>query len=235
MGSFVTLQATDGHTFEAYFAVPSSTPRGGIVVIQEIFGVNSHICNITERFAEIGYMAIAPALFDRFTPSFKSGYTSDEIAEGRRLKLEANNDIDNVLLDVDAARKKISRSAGRVGIVGFCWGGVIAWLAACRLQFNAASSYYGGGIVPFVDEKPNCPVIFHFGDQDSSIPLDKDVKIIREKQTACPVYVYSADHGFNCDMRHQYDPYAAHVSGMRTILFFEKTLNGNESNYEATK
>ena len=109
--------------------------------------------------------------------------------------------------------------------VGFCWGGVVAWLASTRLSLDAAASYYGGGLVPFINEKPNCPVIFHFGSQDTSIPIDIDVKLLRQTQPDCPIYIYPADHGFNCDMRPQYNANAAQVSNMRTIRFFDKLLH----------
>ena len=222
MGTFVKIKASDGHEFEAYQATPNCPPRGGIVVIQEVFGVNDHICNIADRFSEVGYLAIAPALFDRFSPGFKTQYSPADITQGRNLKDKANNNFNNVILDVDAARKTIAQSVKRIGIVGFCWGGVVAWASACRLNFCAASSYYGGGLLNFVDESPNCPVIFHFGDLDRSIPLDIDVVKIQETHPNCPVHIYAADHGFNCDMRSQYNSYAAHVSGMRTIILFEQ-------------
>ena len=171
MGQIIELTAEDGHKLNAYKAEPSGKPQAGIVVIQEIFGVNVHIRDITERFASLGYKTIAPALYDRYETQFEVGYGEKDIEQGRNLKLAANRNIGSILADLRATKEEVS-SAGSVGITGFCWGGFISWLAACRLDFQAASCFYGGGIIDFNDEAPKCPTILHFGRQDQSIPME---------------------------------------------------------------
>ncbi|MAN81374.1 MAG: carboxymethylenebutenolidase [Rhodospirillaceae bacterium] len=224
MGQDITLTAGDGFQLHGYRADPEGTPRGGIVVIMEIFGVNEHIRDLCDRFAEVGYLAVAPALYDRFEKGFEVGYTPDDIAKGRVMKDNGNAHFDNVMLDVEAARK-VAAEAGKVGITGYCWGGVVTWAAACRLDFQAASAYYGGGILPYVNELPNCPTILHFGKLDQSIPLT-DVEKIAKTRPECPVYLYDADHGFHCDMRGSFNPHAAQVASIRTFRLFDEHLAG---------
>lgn len=224
MAESITLKAADGHEFSAYRATPDDKPIGAVVVIQEIFGVNAHIRDLCERFAAVGYTAIAPALYDRFERGFDVGYTQDDIALGRDLKTKANDSFDAVMSDVEAARAAVA-DAGNVGITGFCWGGVVTWAAACRLDFQAASSYYGAGILPMNDETPGCPTILHFGRNDGSIPLE-DVEQIDAAHPECPVYIYEAGHGFNCDLRGSYDPRSSQVAAMRTIRLFDANLSG---------
>lgn len=224
MGETLTLKAADGHEFSAYRVDPDDVPLAAVVVIQEIFGVNEHIRDICERFAAVGYVAIAPALYDRFERGFEVGYGEDDIARGRELKAKANEEFDAVMTDVDAARAAVA-DVGNVAVTGFCWGGVVTWAAACRLGFQAASSYYGGGILPMVEETPGCPTILHFGRNDASIPME-EVEQIDKAHPGCPVYVYDAGHGFNCDMRGSFDPGAAQVSAMRTIRLFDANLSG---------
>ncbi|MEK9671167.1 MAG: dienelactone hydrolase family protein [Rhodospirillaceae bacterium] len=220
MGKDIKLTAEDGFELGAYRADPAGKARGGIVVIQEIFGVNEHIRDLCDRFADLGYLSVAPAVYDRFEPNFQCGYTPDEIAVGRGLKDKGNAAFDNVIMDVEAARK-VAAEAGRVGITGFCWGGVVTWASACRLHFQAAACYYGGGILPYVKEQPNCPTILHFGEHDKGIPL-ADVDQIAEAHPECPVYIYDADHGFHCDMRGSFKPHAAQVASVRTFLLFDE-------------
>ena len=222
MGQDVTLTASDGHSFSAYKCEPPARVLGSVVIIQEVFGVNEHIRDVTERFAELDWLAIAPALYDRWEPAFEVGYTPDEITKGRQLKDLANNEIDKVLLDVEAARSHVAE-AGQVGITGDCWGGVVTWLGACRLDFNAASCYYGAGISNTIEESPNCPTLMHFGDKDASIPME-EVKHIAAKQPSVRVHVYKADHGFHCDMRGQFNPTAANIAAMRTARLFDDNL-----------
>lgn len=224
MGETLKLKAADGHEFSAYRADPEDAPIGAVVVIQEVFGVNVHIRDVCDRFAAVGYAAIAPALYDRFEPGFEVGYEEADIARGRELKAKANEVFDDVLADVDAARAAIA-DAGRVGITGFCWGGVVTWGAACRLNFHAASSYYGGGILPMIEETPNCPTILHFGREDASIPMD-EVEQIDDAHPECLVHLYDAGHGFNCDRRGSFDPNSAQVAAMRTIRLFDANLTG---------
>lgn len=223
MSETVQLTAADGFELSAYRADPAGKPLGAVVVLQEIFGVNAHIRDLVERFAAVGYTAIAPALYDRLQPGFEVGYEPDDIALGRELKDKANAALDKVLLDVEAARAAVA-DAGKIGVTGFCWGGVIAYVAACRLDFQAAAPYYGAGIVNFVDaEKPKCPMVMHFGDNDGSIPLS-DVDKMKAADTGAEIYVYAAGHGFHCDMRGSYNPRAAAIAGMRTTQLFERAL-----------
>jgi carboxymethylenebutenolidase len=222
MPETLTLTASDGHSFSAYMAEPEDKPLGAIVVIQEVFGVNVHIRDVTERWAAVGYKAIAPALYDRFEPGFEVGYEPDDIARGREFKAKANEVLDKVILDVEAARAAVA-DAGKIGITGFCWGGFVTYVAACRLDFQAAAGYYGGGIADMLDEKPKCPTILHFGDSDASIPLE-DVEKVRAANTGAEIFIYQAGHGFHCDMRGSFDPRAANIAAMRTTQLFERNL-----------
>jgi len=224
MGHDITLTASDGHELQAYLCEPEGAARGGVIVIQEIFGVNVHIRDVTERYAALGYKAIAPALYDRFERGFEVGYTPDDIAAGRVHKASANENLDGVLADVDAARQAIA-DAGKVGITGYCWGGFVVWMAACRLDVQAAAGYYGGGIVDYNDEQPRCPTILHFGERDASIPMS-DVDQISAAHADVDVYVYEADHGFHCDLRGAFDARAADIAGMRTLRLFDENLGG---------
>ncbi|MBT3660724.1 MAG: dienelactone hydrolase family protein [Rhodospirillaceae bacterium] len=224
MGQDISLTASDGFELGAYRCDPEGDTRGAVIVVQEIFGVNDHIRDVTERFAAVGYTAIAPALYDRWDKGFTSGYTPEDIAVGRDLKDKANAELDNVMADVEAARAHVA-GAGKVGITGFCWGGFVTWMAACRLDVQAAVSYYGGGIIGYNDEEPKCPTICHFGREDGSIPMS-DVDVIAGAHPDVSVHVYEADHGFHCDHRGSFNPRAANVAGMRTIRLFDEHLAG---------
>ena len=219
MGHMFELTAGDGFKLAAYRADPTGKPRGGLVVAQEIFGVNRHIQSVCEGFAEDGYSAIAPALFDRYQRGVDLGYTPEDIAKGRELK--ARTQIDATLLDVAAARNALS-AAGKVGIVGYCWGGYVAWMAASRLSgFACAVPYYGGGILEAAGEKPKCPVMAHFGERDSMIPVD-GVRKLAAAHPKAQVFIYPADHGFNCDQRGSYDAAASKFARERTIAFLQQ-------------
>ena len=224
MGQDITLISSDGFKFEAYRCDPGGTTKGAIIVVQEIFGVKRHIRDVTERFANVGYTAIAPALFDRWHKDFDGGYNADDMSVGRDLKAKANAELDKVLADVEAARENVA-DAGKVGITGFCWGGFIAWMAACRLNVDASVAYYGGGIIDYNDEELKCPTIAHFGREDASIPM-ADVEVIEARHPSAEIFVYEADHGFHCDQRGQFNPRAANVAGMRTIRLFDDVLAG---------
>ena len=224
MGQDITLISSDGFKFGAYRCDPDGTTKGAIIVVQEIFGVNRHIRDVTERFANVGYTAIAPALFDRWHKDFDGGYNADDMSVGRDLKAQANAELDKVLADVEAARENVA-DAGKVGITGFCWGGFIAWMAACRLNVDASVAYYGGGIIDYNDEELKCPTIAHFGREDASIPI-ADVEVIEARHPSAEIFVYEADHGFHCDQRGQFNPRAANVAGMRTIRLFDDVLAG---------
>ena len=210
MGKHFTLTAADKHSLGAYRADPKGAPKGGIVVIQEIFGVNNHIRNVCDRFAEEGYVAVAPALFDRQINDFQSGYTPERSRSPATIV--AKPDWDAMLRDTTRPSRRSSRSA-RSAIVGFCMGGTIAFLAATRLSgLSAAVAYYGGQIVKFADEKPKCPTQMHFGEKDHSIPMS-DVEIIKQKRPDCEIYVYTdAGHGFHCDERGSFHKGSADVA-----------------------
>ena len=211
MGQPLSLVAADGFKLGAYRADPAGKPKGGVVIIQEIFGVNRHIRSVVDRVAAEGYAAVAPALFDRTQPGFESGYTSDEVANAR--KFVANPDWSAMLRDTEAAIKELS-GAGPLAIMGFCMGGTVSFLAACRLSgLKAAVCYYGGGIARFADEKPKCPAQMHFGRKDAHITMDM-VDEIKNKRPECEIHVYdAADHGFHCDERGSYHAESARSPG----------------------
>jgi carboxymethylenebutenolidase len=219
----IRLKADDGFELSAYVAKPSGTPKGGFVVIQEIFGVNGHIRRITDGFARDGFLAIAPALFDRIEPGIELGYSPQDIERG--LQLKSKSATENALQDIEAARTAVA-NAGSVGVIGYCWGGVLAWLSATRLQgFSAAVSYYGGGIGSVAEEQPNCPVLMHFGERDHAIPLADVNKVRAAHQQGVEIHVYPSGHGFNCDERESYDPDSARVARERTLRFLDAHLS----------
>lgn len=220
--SKIELTAADGHTLGAYRADPTDAPRGGIVVVQEIFGVNSHIRAICDRLAAEGYVAVAPAIFDRFAPDFETGYTAENVEHAKTLIPKF--DMGKCLLDVAAARDALA-GAGKVGIVGFCLGGSVAFAAATRLDgFSAASSFYGGMANRFAGETARCPVQFHYGADDAGIPPE-NYNEVKAKQPQAEFYVYeNAGHGFHCDQRGSYAPAASALAWRRTLDFFARTL-----------
>ncbi len=221
MGKTLKLTAADKHEFGAYRADPSGKPKGGLVVIQEIFGVNHHMRSLCDKFAASGYLAVAPALFDRAERGIEYGYQQADIEKGRAVMQKL--DLDKALTDVKAAIT-IAKEGGKVGIVGHCWGGTVAWAAACRVDGLAcAVSYYGGGVGNLASEKPKCPVQFHFGDKDQSIPMDT-VEKVKQAQPDQALFVYSAGHGFNCDERGSFDAEAAKLALSRTLEFFAKNV-----------
>lgn len=221
MGEFITLKASDGHELAAYVAEPDGAPRGGIVLIQEIFGVNSHIRGVCDGFAADGYKVVAPALFDRIERGVETGYSAEEVAAARELK--GRMDWDSPLLDIRAAADTLSGL--KTAVVGYCWGGSLAWLAATRLDgFAAAVCYYGGQINDFRDESPKCPVMMHFGTEDASIPMDA-VEAIRAAQPDATIHVYEgAGHGFNCEQRGSYDAPSAATARERTLAFLAENI-----------
>jgi len=219
MGHWITLKTDDGASIAAWRADPAGKPRGGLVVAQEIFGVNEHIRSVCDGYAADGYLAIAPALFDRFAPGTDLGYTAEDVEKGRALKSRAL--LEHALADVRAARA-LAASAGKVGFVGYCWGGYIAWMSAARIPgFACAIPYYGGGMLEAVAEKPLCPVLAHFGEKDPMIPIHG----VREWAKAHPevgTHVYDANHGFNCNHRGAYDAQAAKLARERSLAFLRK-------------
>jgi len=216
MGRWIELTAADGTTVSAWRAEPKGAPRGGLVVVQEIFGVNSHIRGVCEGYAAEGYLAIAPALFDRIEPRVDLGYLPDDVARGRELKAQAS--LDAALADVEAARAAVT-SAGKVGVVGYCWGGYVAWMSASRLAgFACAVPYYGGGMLEAAAERPRCPVLAHFGEMDPMIPVD-GVRRFAAAHPESQVLIYPANHGFNCDQRASFDAPSAKLARERTLAF----------------
>ena len=215
MGNRITVTAEDGFSLSAYRADPAGIPRGGILVIQEIFGVNPHIKSVADRFASEGYVAIAPALFDRTEPNVALGYTQPDILRGRDLR--GRLQLESVLQDLRAAIGAV-REFGRVGAVGYCWGGSLAWLSATRLTVPAVC-YYGAMIIDCVEESLSVPVMLHFGDHDASIPMDT-VDHIRQAHPSISIHVYQAAHGFNCDARVDFHQPSADLALTRTLDFF---------------
>lgn len=220
MSETLTLKAADGHAFSAYLAKPAGKPRAGLVVVQEIFGVNSHIRAVTDGFAQDGYLAIAPALFDRVERGVELGYDPASIASGREVRGKVS--WDEALKDIAAAIAHV-KSAGKVGCVGYCWGGSLAWLVATRLDVSAAVGYYGGQVYDFRNETPRCPVILHFGERDHGIPLEK-VEAVKKAHPEVPVHLYNAGHGFSCDHRADFDAASATLARTRTMDLFAKAL-----------
>ena len=221
MGQTIELTANDGFKLSAYRADPAKAPRGGIVIAQEIFGVNSHIKSVCDGYAADGYAVIAPALFDRYERGVDIGYTPTDIATGRELKAKAQ--IDAALRDVAAARDALAK-AGRLAVIGYCWGGYVAWMSASRLPgFACAVPYYGGGILEAAGERPQCPVMAHFGERDTMIPVT-GVRALAMSHPDAQIYTYAADHGFNCDQRGSYDAAAAKLARERTLQFLQRHI-----------
>jgi len=219
MGELIDLTAADGHSLSAYQAKPQGRTRGALVIIQEIFGVNEHIRRVCDDFASEGYHTIAPALFDRVLRNTELGYTPDDVARGREIRADAR--WDDAVLDVAAALD--TPGPGDVAVVGYCWGGSMAWLAATRLKPAAAVCYYGGQIIDFAKEQPGCPVMMHFGEQDSAIPMT-DVESIQREQVGVEVFTWPAGHGFNCDARASYDAECASQARKHTLNFLRANL-----------
>lgn len=222
MGHDIKLTASDNFQLGGYRADPASAPKAAVVVIQEIFGVNHHIRAVCDRFAGNGYVAIAPAIFDRIEPNFQSGYSPEEVAVAR--KFVANPDWAAMLRDSQAAIDAV-KDVGPVGIIGFCLGGSVAYAAATKLSgLSAAIGYYGGAIVRFADDAPRVPTQLHFGEKDAGIPLG-DVDMIRAKRPDVEIHVYpGAQHGFNCDERASYDLTNSGIAKQRSLDFFARHL-----------
>jgi len=221
MGQTIGLKASDGFLLGGYRADPVGKAKGGVVVIQEIFGVNHHIRNVCDRFAAQGYAALAPAMFDRAKADVELGYNDKDADEG--IALRAAIQLEDSLKDVQAAIDAL-QPTGKVGVVGYCWGGSLAFLAAARLKGLAcAVGYYGGRIAAHKDEKPKVPTILHFGELDDGIPM-ADVEKIKAARPEVKVYTYPAEHGFSCDERGSFEP-ASHEKALKvTLAFFRENL-----------
>ncbi len=215
MGQMIDLETQDGLTISAYRAEPEGQPRGGLVLIQEIWGVNSHIRSVADGYAAEGYLVIAPALFDRVERGVTMDeYTDETMQQGFGYMQKV--DQDKALVDIRAAVDAAS-GAGKVGVVGFCFGGRMTWLSASRIDgISAAVPYYGGGVPDLASEQPKCPVVLHFGEQDQHIPV-ASVEEFKKVHPSLPVHIYAADHGFNCDQRGSYNAAAATLARERTL------------------
>lgn len=222
MGEHVTLKAEDGNELDAYVAKPTGDPIAGLIVVQEIFGVNAHIRSVADSYAEDGFLALAPALFDRIERGVDLKYDGEDMQKAMSLSKKLN--MDNLLKDtaaaIDYARK---RTGKKTGVIGYCLGGSIAWLAACRLGIDAAVGYYGGYIAQYASEQPTCPVMLHFGKKDAHIPQEVVAKI-QAAHPEIPVYLYAASHGFNCNARASYDASSAKLARERSLPFLKESL-----------
>lgn len=215
-----TLTAADGHTLNMYVAEPDGTPKGAIIVLQEIFGVNAHIRSVCDRLAQLGYTAGAPALFDRQHQGYESDYTAQDVQRGIAILNGFN--FDTALDDIDAAATAF-KHCGKVGIIGFCIGGSLAYKMATRGSVNAAACYYGSLISEYADDAPKCPTVLHYGETDPTISA-QNVKTVRAKQPDLPAFVYPAGHGFNCDARSAFEPESAKLAWERTMDMIDKAL-----------
>jgi carboxymethylenebutenolidase len=215
MGEYTTLMARDGHEFQAWLTPARGETRGAVVVAQEIFGVNAHIRSVADAFAAEGYVAIAPCLFDRVKRGIELGYSAQDIERGRgtRMRIETASTLKDL-----AACVAVVRHSGRVAVVGYCWGGLLAYLAARELPIACAVAYYGGSIGGNLDKPPKKPVLYHFGERDAHIPLD-EVERIRAADRTGTVHLYPAGHGFNCPDRADYDAASAALAWRRTLDF----------------
>lgn len=219
MGKTIELHTTDGQRLSAYLAEPAGRPKGGIVVMQEIFGVNAHIRSVADKYAQAGYTAIAPAVFDPIEKGVELGY--DQAGMQKGLELVSALGFDRAVASVDAAAKAIA-SAGKVGVVGYCWGGSVAYLSATRLGLPGVS-YYGGRNAQLIGEKAGAPLLFHYGLKDAHIS-EADREAVRRANPEAEFYVYDADHGFNCDARASFDAPSAKLALERSLAFFAKHL-----------
>jgi carboxymethylenebutenolidase len=218
MGNEITLQAIDGHRFAAYRAPAQGERKGGLILLQEIFGVTAHIRELCDRFAALGYETVAPAIFDRYQRNFAVGYTPDEMQAA--IKMAGRSGLDTPMLDIQACADDL-RTRGPVAVTGFCYGGSLTWVAAARVEGLAcAVGFYGRLIPENLDLQPLCPVMLHFGSRDKSIPLD-GVRRTAEAHPTVKVHIYQADHGFWSDRPANHDDAAITLSLERTLAFLE--------------
>ncbi len=229
MSQSIQLKASDGFMSAAYVAVPKVSVRGAVVIVQEIFGVNSHIRAVADSYALAGFLAVAPATFDRVQKGVELGYTAEDMAAGIELKAKVEAlPSPGVIADLQAAVDYAGANAkGKVAMVGYCWGGLLTWRSAELVRgLSAAVPYYGGGMTMEDESKrrPRCPVMAHFGDKDHWISMES-VEAFKKHQPQAQVFVYEADHGFNCDHRGSYDVKAADLALERTLGFIVKELS----------
>ena len=225
MGEHIQITSGDGFEFGAYLARPSGQAKGGILVIQEIFGVNGHIREVADGYAQSGYLALAPKIFDRIDKGIELGYEEADMGRGIELAFQKLN-MEQTLLDLQASISELKQEQDSVGVVGFCFGGLLTWLSACDLQgINAAVSYYGGGVVNHADKSAGCPVMMHFGELDAHIPMT-DVEKVRTAQPNVQIFSYDADHGFNCNHRASFNQMASDQALARSLEFFAEHVAG---------
>jgi carboxymethylenebutenolidase len=221
MSERITLHASDGQALGAYLAPPDGEPIAALVVVQEIFGVNAHIRSVADGYAKDGFLAVAPALFDRIEPNVELGYEGADAQTARSFIPKLN--MEKALADVAAAVDYCTATGKKVGVIGYCFGGTIAWLAACRLPIAAAVGYYGGRIGNYAAETPAAPVMLHFGKQDAHIPAE-EVEKVQSAHPEVVIYWYDAGHGFNCDARSSYNAASAQEARTRSLAFLKKHL-----------
>lgn len=223
MSKTAKLTASDGHQLDAYLARPANEPIAGLVVIQEIFGVNKHIRSVADSYARDGFLAIAPALFDRVERKVELSYDGPEAKKGMEIRQKLT--IDHALRDVESALQYVRQQTGKKsGVIGYCFGGLLAWLSATRLHPDVAVGYYGGGIGNVAAENPHAPVQLHFGKLDTHIPAEQ-VNKVRDAHPEVEIHWYdNAGHGFNCDMRASYNPESAALARTHALAFLKKHL-----------
>lgn len=231
MGSMIELKAADGTAVPAYEARPVGNPKGAVVVIQEIFGVNSHIRQVADGYAAQGYVAVAPAAFHRVKPGVELGYTDADMGEGFGYKTAVEAlPAPGVMQDIQAAIDHAAKvSGGKVGIVGYCWGGLLTWRAACTLTgLSAAVPYYGGGVTTEAEaaRQTKVPVLAHFAEEDKWIPMDS-VEAFKKAHPEVQVHTYAAHHGFNCNQRGSWHAPSAQLASDRSLAFFAQHLSPN--------
>ena len=223
-GSNKQLRAQDGHTFSAYIAQPTAPPSGAVIVLQEIFGVNAYIRRVVDGYAAAGFLAIAPALFDRVEQNVQLGYEGEDMQ--RAVALMKQLDPGTALLDIAAAFEEVKQVQRGIGVVGFCYGGFMSWLTATRgeelaVRPDCCIGYYPGGIGSVASEDPSCPVLLHFGAEDTHIGVDQ-VNAVRSAHPEVEIYSYqAAGHGFSCDARSSFNPDAAALAQQRTLAFLK--------------
>ena len=228
MGSFIQLSAPDGTQIPAYVAQPDKPAKAAVVVIQEIFGVNAHIREVADAYAKEGYLAIAPAMFHRAQANVELGYTDADMGAGMALKTAVESmPAPGAMQDIQAAIDHVHKACGgKVGIVGYCWGGLLTWRAACMLQgLSAAAPYYGGGVTTAAEtaRQARVPVMAHFAEEDKWIPMDS-VEAFKSAHPQVQVFTYAAHHGFNCNHRGAWQAEAAALAKQRTLDFFKTNL-----------
>ena len=223
MSEHLKLKAEDGHELDAYVARPVGAPIAGLVVVQEIFGVNAHIRSVADGLAKDGFLAVAPALFDRYERGVELGYEGEDMKKA--MSFVPKLDVNAAVRDTAAVLEYVRRETGKkCGVIGYCFGGTIAWLAATRLKADAAVGYYGGRIAMYAAENPTAPVMLHFGRKDQHIPKE-EVDRVAAAHPELEVYWYDAGHGFNCDARSSFDAESAKLARERSLGFLKKHLS----------